>query len=834
MSPQDTQNNIGRVENVSIVDEMERSYLDYAMSVIVARALPDARDGLKPVHRRIIFAMHGMGMSHSSRYTKSAKVVGEVLGKYHPHGDMPVYDALVRMAQTFSMREMLIDGQGNFGSVDGDRAAAMRYTECRLSGICGKLLTDIEKNTVGFTPNFDGTLEEPVVLPAVFPNLLTNGASGIAVGMATNIPPHNLGEVIDATIFLIQRGMIQNNTFGSEMDPAELSTIIKGPDFPTGAIIYNAKDISAAHATGKGRIVMRARTEIEEGKGGKFRILVTEIPYQVNKATLVIRIADLVKEKKIEGISDLRDESDRRGMQIVIELKRDANPKAVLNRLFKYTAMQTVFNVNMVALDKGTPKIMHLKQLLEAFINHRIVIITRRSVFELEAAKARLHILEGLKIALEFLDEVISTIRKSKDADEAKTALIKKFGLTEIQAVAILDMQLRKLAALERQKIEDEYAVLKMTIVRLEDLLAHKEKMLGVITEELTAVKETFATPRKTLVVRGTVGEFSEDDLVAKETTVITITVGGYIKRQPPSTFRTQHRGGKGVTGIHTKEEDTVMQLLTANTHDDILFFTNRGRVFRVRAYEIPEGSRIAKGAAIVNFILLDAGEQVTSMLATNPQHAGKAFAFMATKAGTVKKTLVDEYGNIRRSGMIAIKLSPGDELRWVRHTGGSDDVLMVTRNGQSIRFSEMDVRPTARDTMGVRGILLGKGDVVIGVDLIDEEKGTFLSIMERGLGKRTDIHQWALQGRGGRGVKAAQMSAKTGPVVGAFFVRPKIKTVILTSKRGQVIKLPIESVPLLGRQTQGVILMRLPQNDSISAVTPLELEVEVVDEKGT
>src|SRR3989338_2134043 len=659
---------IGKIQPVEIIDEMQRSYLDYAMSVIVARALPDVRDGLKPFHRRIIYAMQRMCVTHSARYTKSAKIVGEVLGKYHPHGDIPVYEALVRMAQYFAMRYQLIDGQGNFGSIDGDPPAAMRYTEARMAQITETLLYDLDKKTVYFLDNFDGTLKEPIYLPAVLHNLLINGASGIAVGMATNIPPHNLTEVIDSAVHLIEN---------PDASVEDLMGFVKGPDFPTGAQIYDISEITAAYATGKGKIIMRAKADIEETTGGKFHIVVSEIPYQVNKSTLVTRIAELVKDKKLEGVSDLRDESDRRGLRVVVELKRDARPNSVLNNLYKYTALQQSFPVNMVALVDGTPQTLTLKMILSEFVKHRQKIITRRSQFDLEEANKRAHILEGLKIAVDNIDAVIETIKKSADATAAKVNLMQKFKLTEVQALAILDMQLKRLAALERQKIEEELKMTQEEIAYLEDLLAHREKILIVAKSELNKLKERFGDDRKTRVFKQKIGEFSEEDLIANEPTIVTITVGGYVKRQDIGSFRTQRRGGKGISGITTKEEDIVAQLFVAHTHDNLLFFTDRGRVFQLKVYDLPESSRISKGVAIVNLLDLSLEEKVLSILPVKKQKnedAQKAnFVMMATKNGVVKKTAIAAYESIRRTGIIAIKLANGDVLRWAKLTSGYD-----------------------------------------------------------------------------------------------------------------------------------------------------------------
>ena len=800
----------GKIEPIEITDEMQRSYLDYAMSVIVSRALPDVRDGLKPVHRRILYAMHGLGLTAEAKYRKSATVVGEVLGKYHPHGDSPVYDALVRLAQDFAMRIPLVDGQGNFGSIDGDPPAAMRYTEAKMAKIASEMLTDIEKNTVSFTDNFDGTRKEPEILPAKFPNLLVNGSAGIAVGMATNIPPHNLVEACDATIHLI------NNPESSVED---LMKFVKGPDFPTGGAIFDINEIRAAYATGKGRIVMRAKAEIEEDQGGKLIIIVTELPYQVNKATLIARMADLVKEKKLEGVSDLRDESDRHGMRIVVELKREGRPKALLNNLYKYTAMQLAFNVNTVALVDGVPLTLTLKQALTEFIRHRQEVVTKRTQFDLDAAKTRAHILEGLKIALDHLDAVIETIKKSKDADTAKTNLIKRFKLTEIQATAILDMQLRRLAALERKKIEDEYRDVLKTIAYLEDLLASPKKILQVIEKELTNLKEKYGDDRRTRVYPNPVGDFSEEDLIPAEEVIVTVTRGGYVKRSPSSVFRTQGRGGKGVAGVTMKEEDTVSDIFPANTHDSLMFFTNKGRVFQIKVYELPEGSRYSKGVAIINLINLEQGEAVTSILPiAKTAKATSNFLFMATKGGIVKKTRLGEFEHIRKSGMIAINLNQKDELSWVKLTNGKDQIMLVTNNGMSIKFTEKDVRPMGRPTAGVLGIRLKGTDNVVTMDKVSD-KGELIVVTENGFGKRSKLSDWPLQARAGYGVKAAEIAARNGKLVSAQVIGSMDKSLIVTSKLGQVIRLPIKDVPVLTRQTQGVILIRLSNEKDVVAV---------------
>ena len=824
---------IGKIQEVEIVAEMQRSYLDYAMSVIVARALPDVRDGLKPVHRRIIYAMQRLGVTHSAHYTKSAKVVGEVLGKYHPHGDISVYDAMVRMAQDFAMRYRLIDGQGNFGSFDCDSPAAMRYTEARMALVAEALLYDLDKATVDWIDNFDGSLKEPTFLPAVLPNLLMNGASGIAVGMATNIPPHNLGEIVDAIVHLME-----NPEAGIE----DLMQFVKGPDFPTAGQIYDISEITNAYATGRGKIMMRARADIEEQKGGKFQIVVTEIPYQVNKANLIIRIAELVKDKKLDGISDLRDESDRKGMRIVIELKRDSRPKAILNNLYKHTALQQSFPVNMVALVDGTPQTLTLKMILEEFIKHRKNVITRRSKFELEEAKKRAHILEGLKIAVDNIDAVIETIKKSKDQIDAKENLMRKFKLSEVQALAILDMQLKRLAALERQKIEEELKMVMEEIAYLKDLLAHPEKILTVAKGELAKLRERFGDERRTKVYKQKIGEFSEEDLIPNEPAIVTITVGGYVKRQDIGTFRTQRRGGKGVSGITTKEEDIVANLFAAHTHDNLLFFTNRGRVFQLKVYELPETSRIAKGQAIVNLLELGPEEKILSILPVKKQKEDgqkPAFVVMATRKGVIKKTAISQYEAIRRSGIIAIKLSPGDQLSWAKLTIGSDNIILVSKKGMSIKFSEKDVRPMARDTMGVRGIKIKPEDELICMDVIapGDEKTEILVITERGIGKKTLVSAWPMQLRGGVGVKAASLTDKTGLMVTAKVLTRDDESLILTSQRGQVIRTTIRSVPRLTRDTQGVIIMRLSGADKVAAATVIAKkkegeEIEDVKEK--
>lgn len=846
----------GQLKPVSIIKEMQRSYLDYAMSVIVARALPDVRDGLKPVHRRILFAMKDMGITHHASYKKCARIVGEVLGKYHPHGDSAVYDALVRLAQDFSMRYPLVDGHGNFGSIDGDSAAAMRYTEARLAKITQELLLDIEKNTVDFIDNFDGSQQEPTVLPSKLPNLLLMGSDGIAVGMATKIPPHNLKEVLSATQALIKAGDPKPiltsipediahadpkqlvGEFDSTATIEELLEHIQGPDFPTGGIIYDWKEIQQVYLTGRGRILTRAKAEIEEDAKGRSQITVTEIPYQVNKAKLIIKIADLVKDKRLIGISDLRDESDRHGMRIVIELKRDAKPKSVLNNLFKYTEMQSSFPANMVALNSsGVPQVMNLKTILTEYVKHRQLVVARRSQYELIAAQDRAHILEGLLIALDHLDEVINTIRNSPDADVAKERLMTRFKLSEVQSVAILDMQLRKLAALERKKIEDEYNAIKARIDYLVGILSDPQKILGVISDEIIEVGNAYTDERRTKLVKGKVGEFSEEDLVPLESCVITMTESGYIKRLPPSTYRTQRRGGKGVTGMATKEDDTVTHIVSASTHDNLLVFTNKGKVFKLKVHELPSVSRQAKGQAIINLVDIEQDEQVQSLITVSSklEDIKDQFICLVTHQGTVKKTAVSEFQNIRSSGIIAIILEPNDNLVWSGLTNGKNDLLLVSYTGKSIRFSESQIRSTARDTKGVRGILLKDDDHVIAVESIDpnpvipEDKRKkwfhdLLVITEKGMGKRTPYSEYPVQNRGGQGVKVMEVTNKTGNLASAIGVTQDIESIIITTKDAQIIKLPLKNIPELKRPTQGVILMRFAkEGDQVVAAAPVE-----------
>lgn len=874
--PEQYTNEFGTIIPSSMVTEMEKSYLDYAMSVIVSRALPDVRDGLKPVHRRILFAMKGLGLSHNASYKKSARIVGEVLGKYHPHGDTAVYDALVRLAQDFSMRYPLIDGQGNFGSVDGDSAAAMRYTEAKLQAITEELLADLDKNTVSFTDNFDGSYQEPTVMPARLPNLLLMGADGIAVGMATKIPPHNLSEVVDAITQLITMGQVSNTNpevsaklestdqnakeeflesctpslltgqFVSEATVDDLLTHIKGPDFPTGGIIFDHAAIKDVYVTGKGRVLTRAKTTIEEGKSGKYQIIVTELPYQVNKARLVAKIADLVRNKKIVGITDLRDESDRQGMRIVIELKRDSRPKSVLNNLFKYTQLQDTFSANLVALnDQGAPQLMTLKVILNSYVAHRQLVVTARAQYELKSARARAHILEGLLIALDHLDEVINIIRNSTDADVARERLMEKFGLSHIQATAILDMQLRRLAALERKKIEDEYKQIKLTIENLVMLLSHPNKILGVISSELLELKEKYQDARRTQVVKSGVGEFNEEDLVAPEENIIAVTETGYIKRMPLSTYKSQRRGGQGVMGMATKAEDSLKYLITANTHDQLLMFTNTGKVFKLKVHEIPEGSRQAKGQAVINLINIEQHEQLRAIITVKAgeQSAQDQYIFLATKKGLVKKTSMADFQNIRTNGIIAIILKDDDQLVWGSLTGGDDHIILVTSHGKSIRFSEKEIRATARDTQGVRGISLKAGDFIVAAESLNKEAQKpadgrrkffrdFLIVTEKGIGKRTPTQEYPVQKRGGQGVKVANLSPKTGNVACGMIVTQQDISVVLTTSKANVIKLPIKNIPQLKRPTQGVILIRLHKaDDTVAAITNIGQEEDGSDE---
>ncbi|PIR74813.1 MAG: DNA gyrase subunit A [Candidatus Magasanikbacteria bacterium CG10_big_fil_rev_8_21_14_0_10_47_10] len=811
---------LARIEPVQLVDEMKTSYLDYAMSVIVSRALPDVRDGLKPVHRRILYSMWRLGLKHTSKFRKSAHVVGDVMAKYHPHGDSAIYDSLVRMAQDFSMRAPLVNGQGNFGSMDGDSAAAMRYTEAKLHAVAEELLFDIEKNTVDFTSNYDGSTKEPRVLPSKLPNLLLNGSMGIAVGMATNIPPHNLGELCDGIIHLIEN---------PKATTEDLLESVKGPDFPTGGIIYNKADIAAAYATGRGGVVLRAKTDIEEDNKGVFRIIVSEVPYQVNKANLLEKIATLVQEKKIDGIKDLRDESNKHGVRVVVELKKDAYPKKVLNRLFKLTELQTTFHYNMIALVDGIqPRLLTLKMVLEEHIKHRQEVIRRRTEFDLEKAKDRAHILEGLKKALDKIDAVITTIRKSKDKEDAKVNLMAKFKFTERQTVAILDMRLQQLANLERQKIEDELKEKMALIKELESILKDPKKILGLIRKDIESIRDQFGDERRTHIIAHGVKEFSVEDLVPNEPTIIIATEDGYIKRVPVDTFKQQHRGGKGVIGLTTKEEDMVEHLISTNTHDNMLFFTTRGRVFQLRAYDIPVGSRTSKGQALVNFLQLAPNEKVSAILSMADMSKYK-FLVMATTKGTIKKSKIEDFNNVRRSGLIALKLHEDDLLQWVRPSSGKDDVMLVTSHGQAIRFKESNVRPMGRTASGVRGMRLKSSDDIIGMDVVDPElakRGVLelLVVSENGLGKRTPLNEYKVQGRGGSGIKTMNITDKTGSIInGQIINNAEEHDLLLMSSSGQAVRIPLKSVSTLGRATQGVRIMRFKEaGDTVVTIVTL------------
>jgi len=813
---------IGKVNKREIVAEMKESYIDYAMSVIVARALPDVRDGLKPVHRRILYAMHGMGLSHSSRYRKSAAVTGEVLGKYHPHGDMAVYDSMVRMAQDFSLRYPLIDPQGNFGSIDNDPAAAQRYTECRLSLIGEETLRDIEKNTVNFIDNYDGTRQEPIVLPSPLPQLLLNGSLGIAVGMTTNIPPHNLTEVIDATVHLIEN---------PKAETPDLFQFIQGPDFPTGGIIYDQKEIISAYSQGKGAIIMRGKADVIEKKDGSEQIVITEIPYQVSKADMVEQMANLISEKKIEGIRDIKDLSDREGMRVVIDIKKGFQPQRILNRIYKFTNLQKTFHLNMLALVDGIqPKTLSLSDVLSYFIAHRKEVVTRRLNFELEKAKERAHILEGLVIALENIDAVIAVIKKSADKEEAKANLIKKFKLSEKQAVAILEMRLQTLAGLERKKIEDELKEILNRIKELIAILKDAEKLKGLVKKELLELKEKYGDKRRTKVVKGKLGEITEIDLVPLEETIVTLTTGGYIKRINPTTYKIQKRGGKGIMGMKTMSDDIVEHFLCASTHDNLLFFTDSGKVFQTQVYEIPEGTRVARGRGLLNFLELSTEEKVLSLVPMKKESQEK-YLVMVTKNGRIKKTSLEEFENVRKSGIISIKLEKGDLLKKVVKTTGEDDIILATKNGIAIRFKEKDIRPMGRSAAGVKGIRLKKGDEVIGMDVIvknvkvDEKtqkpvKQYLLVVMENGYGKRTEISQYRLQGRGGSGIQTAKITSKTGPIVLSSILEDTAdeEDLIVISQKGQVIRTGVKSISLLGRATQGVRIMKMEVGDKVAS----------------
>ena len=800
------------ISDINIEEEMQHSYIDYSMSVIVGRALPDVRDGMKPGARRILFSMRQMGLFHNRPYKKCAYVVGDVLGKYHPHGDTAVYDTLVRMAQPFSLRYMLVDGQGNFGSIDGDNAAAYRYTECRLRGIAEELLADIDKNTVEMVKNYNGELDEPSVLPARIPNLLLNGSTGIAVGMATNIPPHNLRELADAIICLID---------APEAGVEDLMKHVRGPDFPTGGIICGRQPILDMYRTGRGQIRLRGKAGIEEGKQGKDSIVITEIPYVVNKSALVENMARLVQEKTLDGIADIRDESNRDGIRIVVELKRGAVPKVMLNNIFKHTQLQTTFGAILLAIDRGRPRVMNLKEMLQCFVNHRFEVITRRTRFDLEKAEARAHILEGLKIALDNLDAVVKIIRQSRNRDEAKTQLMSRFGLSEVQAGAILDMRLYQLTGLERDKLESEYQELIKLISLLQDILANKNKVLGLIKEDLLQIKDSYGDERRTEIVPDE-GEVNIEDLIADRSCIITISHSGYIKRVPVNTYRAQHRGGKGVTGMDTKEEDYVEELFVASMHDHILFFTEAGRVYWERVYEIPEAGRASRGKAIVNLLELKDDERIATMVRVRDMPENE-YLVMATAKGILKKTSLGDFKNQRRGGIIAINIDEGDRLIGVKHTNGANEILLATRRGMSLRFHESELREQGRATRGVKGIELDEDDELIDLELMDP-KATFMVCTENGYGKRTEFGEYRVQHRAGRGIMTVRTSDKNGLMVGAHSVMENDALMLITAK-GKMIRMKVRDVRVISRVTQGVKLIDLDEGDTVVALTTVEPE---------
>jgi len=812
------------VENLSVENVMEDSFLKYSMSVIIDRALPDVRDGMKPVHRRILYSMGEQNLRPSGRFLKSARIVGDVMGKYHPHGDSSIYLSMVRLAQDWVMRYPLVNGQGNYGSMDGDPPAASRYTEARLGKAGFELLTDLDKDTVDFRDNYDGTESEPSVLPAKLPNLLLNGQIGIAVGMATSIPPHNLGELVDATIELIDN---------KEATVEDLLKHVHGPDFPTGAIVYGGPSMKQAYQTGRGSVMIRAVAGIEETNKGRSQIVVTEMPYGVNKATLIEKIAELYKDKKI-NISDLRDESARGKVRLVIELRKDAYPKKVLNQLFKLTALQTSFHFNMLALIDGIqPKVLGLYEILNEFVKHRQVVVRRRTEFELRAAKARAHILEGYKIALDHIDEVIKLIRASKTSEIAQAGLMKQFKLSEIQAQAILAMQLRRLTGLERDKIEEELKELLALIAKLEVILASEEEILRIIKEELIEMKDKFGDKRRSQIINHELGKFSDEELIPEEDSVILLTTENYIKRTLVGEYRRQHRGGKGKRGMTTKEEDIIDQLIPASTHDWLLFFTNRGRVFRLKAYEVPAAGLQAKGVATVNLLQLQPEEKITSIIKHEKDANDGGFLFMTTVKGTIKKTPLKDYANIRTNGLIAIKLDDGDELRWIQKTNGEQDMIISTSAGQAIRFSEKDARPMGRSARGVRGVRLRPNDWVVGMDVVDDDR-KLLVISEKGYGKATKVSHFTSHKRGGVGIKAAVVTAKTGPIIAVRTLSPDVDEVLLISNNGQAIRVGLKDIPTLGRTTQGVRIMRMSDGDAVSSIglmaeQPAELEEEKV-----
>ena len=808
-------NNAGRLKPRDIEEELKTSFISYAMSVITSRALPDVRDGLKPVHRRILYSMVELGVTPDKPYRKSARIVGDVLGKYHPHGDSAVYDAMVRLAQPFNTRYMLVEGQGNFGSVDGDGAAAMRYTEARLSKLSMEMVRDLDKETVDFYPNFDETLMQPDVLPSRFPNLLVNGSAGIAVGMATNIPPHNLGEVVDAVVCMLDN---------PECTVDDLMQYIKGPDFPTGGVILGKRGIYDAYHEGRGKIITRAKSEIEEMHNGRQRIVVTEIPYQVNKARLIEKIAELVHDKRLEGISDIRDESDRSGMRIVIELKRDVNANVVLNYLYRHTQMQETFGAIMIALVDGTPKVLSLRQIIHHYIEHQESVITRRTQYDLDKALARSHILEGLLIALDNIDEVIALIRASADGNVARNGLMERFGLTEKQAQAILDMRLQRLTGLERERLEAEYAELEKQIAYYQAVLADEQLVRGIVKDEILEIKRKYADERRT-EISALEGEIDMLDLVQEEDMVITMTHFGYVKRVSMSAYRAQKRGGKGVSAATTREEDYVEQMFVTSTHDQIMFFTNRGRVYQMWCYEIPEAGRAAKGTAIVNLLQLDGGEKVTAMVDVPEEKLQGSYLIMATRQGTIKRTELSEFVNLRKSGLIAIVLREDDDLIGVALTDGRREVLLGTRDGMSIRFAETDLRPIGRNAVGVRGIELAEGDRVVAMSIVEEDTDV-LAITENGYGKRTAIEEYRLQSRAGKGIKAMNLTDKTGGLAGQLLVRSDEDILIITDD-GTIIRTPVDSVPLHGRATQGVRLMRVAEGSRIMSIERAEQEPE-------
>ncbi|MBI2482422.1 MAG: DNA gyrase subunit A [Candidatus Vogelbacteria bacterium] len=800
---------------INIVEEMKDSYLDYAMSVIVARALPDVRDGLKPVHRRILYSMHELGLTANAKFRKSATVVGDVLGKYHPHGDTACYDAMVRLAQDFAMRYPLVAGQGNFGSIDGDSAAAMRYTEVRMSKLAAELLADIEKETVNFVPNYDGVHQEPTVLPSVIPNLLLNGTVGIAVGMATKIPPHNLGELIEALIYL---------TDNEEATTEDLLEFVKGPDFPTGGLVFNQKDIHHAYGTGRGGVLVRGEAEIVENKVGNFQIIISSIPYQVNKSELIVRIADLVHDKKVEGIKDIRDESTK-DIRVVIDLKAGMHPQKVLNALYKHTDLETMFHYNMLALVDGVPKLLSLKVMLEEFLSHRQVIVTRRTKFDLDRALEREHILLGLKIALDHIDKIIKLIRASKDTEEAHQNLVKEFKFSPIQAQAILEMRLQKLAGLERQKVEDELAEKQVLIKELKSILADAKKVLKIVRDEFVTIKDKYADARRTKVVKSGAKEITVEDLVPETDNVLVLTAGGYIKRTDPSEYKSQKRGGVGVIDLNVKEEDFVTLFLTANTHDDLLFFTDKGKAYQIKMYDVPEGKRATRGKSVMNFLALSDEEKITSVLAI-PKSKSEApqALIMVTKQGVAKKVAGQSFSDVRRSGIIAIKLTAGDQLLSVVTVDKGDEVILATKRGQSIRFKESDIRAMGRTAAGVRAMRLTKGDLIIGADAITPvaKIGSYLVMGENGLGKKTKLSEYKVQKRGGSGIKTAQITGKTGGLMAARVITEDVSEIVAISRQGQVIRTKLDEISTLGRQTQGVRIMKLRPDDTLASLTCL------------